>query len=76
MSDESMDPGAIEDRFEVLESKVLYQDRTIDDLNEVVTKQQDQMDRLSAEVERLRQAVIGIQERGIDGVEEPPPPHY
>jgi SlyX protein len=73
---ERIDSEASEERFQILESKVLYQDRTIDDLNEVVTKQQDQIDGLIAEVERLRQALIGIQERGIDGGEEPPPPHY
>jgi SlyX protein len=71
-----MDSEASEERFQILESKVLYQDRTIDDLNEVVTKQQDQIDLLIAEVERLCQALIGIQEREVEGGEEPPPPHY
>jgi SlyX protein len=76
MNGERIDSEASEERFQILESKVLYQDRTIDDLNEVVTKQQDQIDLLIAEVERLRQALIGIQEREVDGGEEPPPPHY
>jgi SlyX protein len=73
---ERIDSEASEERFQILESKVLYQDRTIDDLNEVVTKQQDQIDLLNAELERLRQALIEIQESGIDSGEEPPPPHY
>jgi SlyX protein len=76
MNSERIDSEASEERFQILETKVLYQDRTIDDLNEVVTKQQDQIDLLIAEVERLRQALIGIQEREVDGGEEPPPPHY
>jgi SlyX protein len=76
MNGERIDSEASEERFQILETKVLYQDRTIDDLNEVVTKQQDQIDLLIAEVERLRQALIGIQEREVDGREEPPPPHY
>jgi SlyX protein len=76
MNRDPQDSEALDARFEVLESKTLYQDRTIDDLNEVVTKQQDQMDRLTAEVERLRQAIVAIEEHGIKGGEEPPPPHY
>lgn len=65
----------VEERFEVLESKVLYQDRTIDALNEVVTKQQDQMDMLTAELKRLRDALEAIPGDGVEGGEEPPP-HY
>ncbi len=76
MGDERTDSASIEERFERLESKVVYQDRTIDELNEVVTKQQDQIDGLIAEAGRLRQALVGIQERGLDVGEEPPPPHY
>jgi len=76
MSGDPIESVGIEARFENLESKVLYQDRTIEELNEVVTKQQDQIDVLIAEVGRLRQALDGIQEREIDGGEEPPPPHY
>lgn len=76
MKSEQINPEATEERFQVLETKALYQDRTIDELNEVVTKQQDQMDWLIAEVERLRQALVAIQEGGIDATEEPPPPHY
>jgi SlyX protein len=70
------DSDAIADRFEIVESKILFQDRMIDELNEVVTKQQDQIDLLTTELNRLRQDLANIQEGGIDGVEEPPPPHY
>ncbi len=76
MSGEPTLSDEIEDRFQVLETKTLYQDRTIDDLNEVVTKQQDQIDRLTAEIERLQQALEALQEDGNEGVEDPPPPHY
>lgn len=64
-----------EERFQVLESKVLYQDRTIDDLNEVVTRQQDQMDKLNTEVERLRALLDGVLEGGVED-DDQPPPHY
>jgi SlyX protein len=76
MTDEGGNAGAIETRFENLESQLLYQDRMVDDLNEVVTKQQNQIDALKIEVERLRQALVDIQEGGVDRTEEPPPPHY
>ncbi len=66
----------INDRLEVLETKVLYQDRTIDELNEVVTKQQDQIDLLLEEVKRLRDVLQNAPDSGIEGGEEPPPPHY
>ena len=66
----------LDERFQVLESKVLYQDRTIDELNEVVTKQQDQIDELSAEIKRLRELFKNSPTDGIEDAEEPPPPHY
>ncbi|MBW2391452.1 MAG: SlyX family protein, partial [Deltaproteobacteria bacterium] len=58
-----------------LENKVLYQDRTIDELNEVVTRQQDQIDKLNAEFERLRALLESAAEGGIED-DDVPPPHY
>lgn len=65
----------VEERFQVLENKVLYQDRTIDELNEVVTRQQDQIDKLNAEFERLVALLESAAEGGIEDDNEPPP-HY
>lgn len=76
MGSPPLDYESIDDRFQVLETRAIYQERTIDDLNEVVTKQQDQIDRLTSELERLRQTLLTIQEHGLKDVEEPPPPHY
>ena len=70
------DSEEIEERFQVLENKVLYQDRTIDELNTVVTRQQDQIDELTAQVRTLRELIGSPPEDGIDDTEEPPPPHY
>ena len=67
---------SIEDRFERLESRVLYQDRTIDDLNTVVTRQQDQIDTLTSSIERLRAIIQNPPQDSVDTSEEPPPPHY
>ncbi|MFT4572082.1 MAG: SlyX protein [Hyphomicrobiaceae bacterium] len=66
----------IEERFQVLETKVVYQERTIDDLNSVVTRQQDQIDLL---IGQIRELEASFREHGGDAVEEgeePPPPHY
>jgi uncharacterized coiled-coil protein SlyX len=38
-----------DERLLVLETKVVYQDQIIEDLNGVVTQQQDQLDRLTAD---------------------------
>ena len=40
----------MEDRLVVLETKVSYQDHTIEELNAVVTKQQEQIDQLKAQI--------------------------
>ena len=65
----------VEERFQALESKVLYQDRTIEELNEVVTRQQDQIDKLEAEFERLRALLENLSEGGVED-DADPPPHY
>ena len=66
----------IDERFQVLENKVLYQYRTIEELNDVVTQQQNQIDQLNLKVKRLRELFDNPSDSGIEGGEEPPPPHY
>ncbi len=65
----------IEERFQVLEAKILHQERTIEDLNSVVIRQQAQVDKLEAQVEKLEQSVDDSR-GGAEPGEEPPPPHY
>lgn len=67
---------AVEERFQVLENKVIHQEYTVDELNSVVTRQQDQIDALFAQLEQLRAMIQEPPERTIDSSEEPPPPHY
>lgn len=66
----------VEERFQLLESKILYQDRTVDELNDVVTRQQDQIDLLVAETKRLRDLLESSADGVVEAGEEPPPPHY
>lgn len=49
----------MEERFEKLETRLAYQDKTVEALNEVVTRQQDQIDRLACELQSLREAFEG-----------------
>jgi len=66
---------ALEQRIIELETRLSYQDHTIEQLNEVVTAQQRQIDRLEAGLRGLReQQAGGDQIRHPD--EETPPPHY
>jgi SlyX protein len=66
----------VEERFQVLESKASHTSYTVDELNSVVIRQQDQIDALVAEVKRLRDIIMDGGDRTIDAGEEPPPPHY
>jgi SlyX protein len=63
-------------RLETLESKVSFQDRTIDALNDVVTRQQDQIDQLILQVTQQRKTLESLDLGSVEGGEEPPPPHY
>ncbi len=49
----------MEDRLEELETRLTYQDQTVEALNEVVTRQQDQIDRLESALQALEAALKG-----------------
>jgi SlyX protein len=66
----------VDERFQVLENKVIHQEYLVDELNTVVTRQQDQIDALIAEVKKIRSAMTEQTDRLVDAGEEPPPPHY
>lgn len=64
------------DRVEALETRVAYQDQTIDDLNRAVTAQWVQIDALSRELTRLADRLQQAEDRAAPTGPEPPPPHY
>lgn len=60
-----------------LETKVAYQEKTIQDLNEVVCGQQQQIDQLAGTCTHLVDRLNSVEEMAADG--SPPvekPPHY
>ncbi len=67
----------MQERLIELETKISYQDHIIAELNEVVTRQQQQIDQLEKAVEQLRQHWKQSAGTGIARPEEEtPPPHY
>lgn len=72
-----MDIKEVEELLIQLESKIAFQDATIEELNQVVTQQQIEMGRfkehLRVVTERLKASQSSILARPED---ETPPPHY
>ncbi len=60
-----------------LQTRMAFQDGVIEQLNQVVTDQQQQIDRLERRMEKLLGQVEALQEdQLIQQANEPPPPHY
>lgn len=70
-------PDELEHQLEHLEMRIAFQDDTIEQLNQVVTSQQQQIDKLHRQLELL---IKRMKEVTITPVasqsEETPPPHY
>lgn len=66
-----------EQAIEQLEVKIAYQEHTIELLNEEVTRQNKNIDRLSYQLEQVIERLKGMQPSQIaKPSEETPPPHY
>ncbi|WP_342107228.1 SlyX family protein [Methylobacterium sp. SI9] len=63
-------------RMDLLEMRITEQEATIEDLNRAVTEQWRVIDRLSRQVEGLREQVEEAAARAAPRGTEPPPPHY
>jgi SlyX protein len=64
-------------RIEALETKVAYQERTIEELNGALTEQWKQIDLLTKQVDRLLDRIKRVEETAPSSpADEPPPPHY
>jgi SlyX protein len=65
---------SIDKRLEELEMRLAYQEKTISDLNDVITAQWKKIEALERQLLRLDEEL-----RDIDSLEAPPnqkPPHY
>jgi SlyX protein len=69
------DSKSLSDRIDALETRLTFQDETIETLNKAITAQWQQIDALTRQVanlgERLREAETHMPEAANE-----PPPHY
>lgn len=66
-----------EDRLAELEMQMAFQENTIQELNQVVIRQQDEIDLLKRELQLLKDRIKEIKISAVvPQSEEAPPPHY
>ena len=67
----------MDDRLIELESRIAFQDHTLQELNEVIVRQQREIDELRRELEALRAQLKALAPALVASrSEETPPPHY
>lgn len=67
----------MEKRIFELETKVAFQEHTLQQLNDVVTRQQFQIEQLAADLKTLKARLSALAPTNIASEsEETPPPHY
>jgi SlyX protein len=70
-----IEPKTLSERIDALETRLAFQDETIETLNQTITAQWQQIDALARQLatlsERLREA-----EAQAPGTTDEPPPHY
>ena len=59
-----------------LQTQVAYQEDTVSQLNDVVTRQQQEIDTLRREMEMLKQQLVALADAPQGEQVEVPPPHY
>ncbi len=66
-----------EERMVDIETKITFQDNTLQELNDVIYRQQKQIDQLEAICQSLIERVKALSEQSTSGVpEDEKPPHY
>jgi SlyX protein len=62
-------------RLQYLEEKSAYQERLLDDLNEVIIEQQAQLNQIEERLHRLV-SELNAMRHGTPDISDVPPPHY
>jgi SlyX protein len=69
------DPNTLSERIDALEMRLTYQDEAIETLNQTVTAQWAQIDRLTRQIAELKERLQEAESR-VPGLVNEPPPHY
>ena len=69
------DADALRERIDALEMRLTYQDVTIETLNQTITAQWVEIDRLTRQVAELKERLQEA-ESNAPGPANEPPPHY
>ncbi len=65
-----------DERLTNLEIKASFSEDLLDKLDQVLVRQQDQIDRLTCEVQRMRQSQIDASQSPARSLRDELPPHY
>lgn len=69
------DGNALNDRIDALEMRLTYQDEAIETLNQTITKQWLEFDRLKRQLSEMKERLQEA-ESHASGPANEPPPHY
>jgi SlyX protein len=69
------DVKTLSDRIDVLETRLMFHDVTIETLNKTITAQWQQIDALTRQLANLSERLQEAEARG-PGASDEPPPHY
>ena len=69
-------PADLSERIDALEMRLTYQDVTIETLNQTITAQWVEIDRLTRQVAELKERLQEAESNAPGPANEPPPPHY
>lgn len=59
-----------------LELKIVHQEKALEDLSDMVTRQWQVIDRLERELRRLGEQLVDLEDSGKATPKDVPPPHY
>ena len=66
----------LETRLTELEIKLMDQDRTVQDLSDMVNRQWQEIEKLTAKLTSAHARIISLEDNMPDGISVEKPPHY